>query len=71
MANIRDLIDAVEGGNSQKIDVAFNAVMTSKVSDSLDAMRKEYSANLFKTSPADGEVDVQSLDDMVPDQDVE
>lgn len=68
MTTIRNLIDAIEGGNSQDIDDSFNSIMSAKVSDKIDAMRKDLAANMFKTAPADGEFDANSLEDMIPQE---
>lgn len=44
----RELIDAIESGESTKIETAFNDIMASKVSDKLDAMRDDMAQNMFK-----------------------
>lgn len=45
----RDLIDAIQAGDSTKVDDAFNSVMVQKVSERLDAMRDDLSQNMFRT----------------------
>lgn len=45
----RDLIDAIQSGDSTKVDDAFNSVMVQKVSEKLDAMRDDLSQNMFRT----------------------
>jgi len=44
----RDLIDAIQAGDSTKVDDAFNTVMVQKVSERLDAMRDDLSQNMFR-----------------------
>lgn len=45
----RDLIDAIEAGDSTKVDDAFNSVMVQKVSERLDAMRDDLAQNMFRS----------------------
>lgn len=45
----RDLIDAIEAGDSTKVDDAFNSVMVQKVSERLDAMRDNLAQNMFRS----------------------
>lgn len=45
----RDLIDAIQAGDSTKVDDTFNSVMVQKVSEKLDAMRDDLSQNMFRT----------------------
>ena len=68
MADIRDLINSIESGNAADIDANFNAVMSAKVGERIDVMRKEFATNLFKNSPADGEIDENSIEEMVPSE---
>jgi hypothetical protein len=44
----RDLIDAIQAGDSTKVDDTFNSVMVQKVSERLDAMRDDLSQNMFR-----------------------
>jgi hypothetical protein len=51
----RDLIDAIQAGDSTKVDDTFNSVMVQKVSERLDAMRDDLSQNMFRTVDASSE----------------
>jgi len=51
----RDLIDAIQTGDSTKVDDTFNSVMVQKVSERLDAMRDDLSQNMFRTVDASSE----------------
>jgi hypothetical protein len=48
MSSIRNLIDAIDSGNSIEIENSFNSAMASKVSDKLDAIRKDVAQMMFK-----------------------
>jgi hypothetical protein len=54
----RDLINAIESGDSTKIDDSFNNVMVQKVSERLDAMRDDLSQNMFRVPEATIEPEV-------------
>ena len=43
----RDLIDAIEAGDSLSIESAFNSIMATKVSDTIDAMRSDVAQTMF------------------------
>lgn len=47
----RDLIDAIDAGDSTKFETSFNDIMAAKVSDKLDAMRDDMAQNMFKGVP--------------------
>jgi len=64
---IKDLINAIDKGNSKDIDGAFGTVMSQKVGERLDQMRSDLAANLFANNPADGEVDAESVEEIVPE----
>jgi hypothetical protein len=51
----RDLIDAIQAGDSTKVDDAFNTVMVQKVSERLDAMRDDLSQNMFRAIDSSSE----------------
>lgn len=51
----RDLIDAIQAGDSTKVDDTFNSVMVQKVSERLDAMRDDLSQNMFRAVDASSE----------------
>lgn len=51
----RDLIDAIQAGDSTKVDDTFNSVMVQKVSKRLDAMRDDLSQNMFRAVDASSE----------------
>jgi hypothetical protein len=51
----RDLIDAIQTGDSTKVDDTFNSVMVQKVSERLDAMRDDLSQNMFRAVDASSE----------------
>lgn len=47
MSNVRELVDALIAGDSVAIDNSFNAVMSDKVSSTLDDYRVEVARNMF------------------------
>jgi hypothetical protein len=51
----RDLIDAIQAGDSTKVDDTFNSVMVQKVSERLDAMRDDLSQNMFRAVDSSAE----------------
>jgi len=55
MSSIRNLIDAIHSGNSVEIETNFNSAMADKVSNKLDAIRKDVAQMLFKNKEADAE----------------
>lgn len=55
MSSIRNLIDAIHSGNSVEIETNFNSAMADKVSNKLDAIRKDVAQMLFKNKEADVE----------------
>jgi hypothetical protein len=65
----QDLISAIADANYSAAEDAFDAIMANKVSDAIDAKRIEVAKNLFNTAPADGEIDQDSVEDMVPETD--
>jgi hypothetical protein len=65
----RDLIDAIETGESSKIEASFNNIMVAKVSERLDAMRNDMSQNMFRAPEAVEEIsDEQVSDEQVSDE---
>lgn len=70
-SEIKDLIDAIESGNSKNIDANFNTVMSTKVGERLDQMRSELAANLFANAPANGEIDAESIEELSPSKETE
>lgn len=53
----RDLIDAIQAGDSTKVDDTFNSVMVQKVSERLDAMRDDLSQNMFRAVDSSAETE--------------
>ena len=49
----RDLIDAIESGDSVTIQQTFESEMMSRLADRIDAKRQEVARNMFKTESAD------------------
>lgn len=47
----RDLIDAIDAGDSTKFETSFNDIMAAKVSDKLDTMRDDMAQSMFKGVP--------------------
>lgn len=54
----RNLIDAIESGNSVDIQSAFEDAMSSRIVERLDAMRQEVSKNMFAASTQSEQVEV-------------
>lgn len=44
----RDLIDAIQTGDSVAVQSAFEASMTQRVAERIDTMRQEVAQNMFK-----------------------
>ena len=59
----RDLIDAIETGESSKIEASFNNIMVAKVSERLDAMRNDMSQNMFRAPEAVQEISDEQVSD--------
>lgn len=59
----RDLIDAIETGESSKIEASFNNIMVAKVSERLDAMRNDMSQNMFRAPAAVEEISDEQVSD--------
>jgi hypothetical protein len=59
----RDLIDAIETGESSKVETSFNNIMVAKVSERLDAMRNDMSQNMFRTPEAVEEISDEEISD--------
>jgi hypothetical protein len=59
----RDLIDAIETGESSKIEASFNNIMVAKVSERLDAMRNDMSQNMFRAPEAVEEISDEQVSD--------
>jgi hypothetical protein len=59
----RDLIDAIETGESSKIETSFNNIMVAKVSERLDAMRNDMSQNMFRAPEAVEEISDEQVSD--------
>lgn len=53
---VLDLIQAIDSGDSQTIDNAFNAEMAARVSSRLDTMRQDMAQNMFKEEQVSEEV---------------
>ncbi len=47
MSGVAELIDAIEAGKSQDIERSFNAIMTDKLHDAIQAKREHISRNLM------------------------
>ena len=61
----RDLIDAIETGETTKIEASFNDIMVAKVSERLDAMRNDMSQNMFRAPEAVEEISDEQVSDEV------
>lgn len=48
MSNTRELIDAIESGDSVAIQQTFEAAVASRIADRMDTMRQEVAQNMFK-----------------------
>jgi hypothetical protein len=64
----RDLIDAIETGETTKIEASFNDIMVAKVSERLDAMRNDMSQNMFRAPEAVEEISDEQVSDEVETQ---
>lgn len=56
MSNTRELIDAIESGDSIAIESAFEASMASRIADRMDTMRQEVAQNMFKEAKVESTV---------------
>ena len=60
----RDLIDAIESGNSSAIQQHFQDAIMSRVAERLDTMRIETAKNMFKSSVNE---EVEQIDELSKD----
>jgi len=51
----RELIDAIESGDSVAIQSSFEAAMASRIADRLDVMRQDVAQNMFKSPAVDAD----------------
>lgn len=65
----RDLIDAIESGNSSAIQQHFQDAIMSRVAERLDTMRIETAKSMFK-SPVNENVDHEYLEQVLADNDI-
>jgi len=65
----RDLIDAIESGNSSAIQQHFQDAIMSRVAERLDTMRIETAKNMFKSSVNEN-VDHEYLEQVLADNDI-
>ena len=65
----RDLIDAIESGNSSAIQQHFQDAIMSRVAERLDTMRIETAKNMFK-SAVNENVDREYLEQVLADNDI-
>ena len=65
----RDLIDAIESGNSSAIQQHFQDAIMSRVAERLDTMRIETAKSMFK-SPVNESVDHDYLEQVLADNDI-
>ena len=56
MSGTKELIDAIADGNAEAIENTFQGVMSTKVGDKLDAMKKELASNVFKSPEEQEEI---------------
>jgi len=59
----RDLIDAIQAGDSVEIENTFNSIMATKVSDRIDAMRSDVAQTMFASEETVIEDEEESQDD--------
>ena len=52
----KDLIDAIQSGDAEGIENTFQGIMSAKVGDKLDTMKKEMASNMFKTPEEQDEI---------------
>lgn len=55
MSDTRDLINAIEAGDSIGIQTAFETAMANRIADRMDTMRQEVAQNMFKQPVAESE----------------
>lgn len=58
MNSVKDLVDALESGDTSKINSTFNNIMTLKVTDALDSFKQDVANSLFNTNTST-ELDVE------------
>ena len=71
----KDLIDAIQSGDAEGIENTFQGIMSAKVGDKLDTMKKEMASNMFKTPEEQdeiaGEPEVEAQAEETPAEPVE
>ena len=70
----KELIDAIQAGDAEGIENTFQGVMSAKVGDKLDTMKKDLAQSMFKTPDEQdeiaGEPDVEQAEE-TPSETVE
>lgn len=62
--SVRELINAIESGDSQLIQSTFESVISAKVANKLDEMRPVVAKSLFKESTEELDEDVEIIDEI-------
>ena len=52
----KELIDAIQSGDAEGIENTFQGVMSAKVGDKLDTMKKDLAQSMFKTPDEQDEI---------------
>ena len=71
----KELIDTIADGNAEAIENTFQGVMSAKVGDKLDTMKKDLASNVFKSSEEQeeiaGETEIEAQAEETPAEPVE
>ena len=54
---VQDLIKAIDSGDSEAIDAAFNSEMATRISERLETMRATVAKSMFATEDVESEVE--------------
>ena len=72
---VQDLIKAIDSGDSEAIDAAFNSEMATRISERLETMRATVAKSMFATeqveeTPAEETIEEELVFEEFPDEDV-
>lgn len=63
MSNTRELIDAIQSGDSTAIQQHFEAAMASRIADRMDTMRQTVAQNMFKEAKQEVAEEAEQVDE--------
>lgn len=71
MSNVRELIDAIQAGDSQAIEQSFQQEMANRIADRLDTMRVEVAKNMFNEAACSSKMKKEKMNEEEVDEEAE